>query len=68
MAVPSTFADYRKKFLELRYEEDPTVLIDELVGLAWQAGGGTLNRQPYPPRDGNGGGAATDSRDPLGVT
>lgn len=54
MAEPAVYAEYRRKFLTLRYEEDPTVLIDELVGLAWQAGGGTLNRQPYPPRNGSG--------------
>jgi len=50
MADPSEYQTYREKFLQLRYEEDPTVLIDELVGLAWQAGGGTLHRHPYQPR------------------
>jgi processive 1,2-diacylglycerol beta-glucosyltransferase len=68
MAEPQTYAEYKKKFLELRYDEDPTVLIDELVGLAWQAGGGTLTRQPYPPRNGHGNGHAVDSRDPHGVS
>ncbi|ATC64928.1 glycosyltransferase [Nibricoccus aquaticus] len=70
MGEPQSYAEYRRKFLELRYDEDPTVLIDELVGLAWQAGGGTLNRQPYPPRSGggNGSGAAGESHDPHGVS
>ena len=66
MSDANAYADYRKRFLGLRYEEDPTVLIDELVGLAWQAGGGVLNRQPYPPR--NTGGRSHESRDPLGVS
>jgi processive 1,2-diacylglycerol beta-glucosyltransferase len=63
MNDPALFPEYQKKFQELRYEEDPTILIDELVGLAWQAGGGTLNRQAYPPRNGS----KPDSLDPLGV-
>ena len=34
MADPSIYAAVRENFLKLRYEEDPTVLIDELVNLA----------------------------------
>ena len=62
MSDPTAYAKYRSDFLGLRYEEDPTVLIDELVGLAWQAGGGTLNRLPYPPRPVNGTGGTKDPR------
>ncbi|MDD2764305.1 MAG: glycosyltransferase [Opitutaceae bacterium] len=40
--------------LKLRYEEDPTVLIEELVGLAQEAAGIKLSRQPFPPLNGNG--------------
>jgi processive 1,2-diacylglycerol beta-glucosyltransferase len=40
--------------LRLRYEEDPTVLIDELVGLAQEAAGIKLPRLPFPPPNGNG--------------
>jgi processive 1,2-diacylglycerol beta-glucosyltransferase len=40
--------------LQLRYEEDPTVLIDELVGLAQEAAGLKLTRLPFPPPNGNG--------------
>lgn len=47
-----TYADYRERFLELRYEEDPTLLIDEIVGLAQQAAGLTLKRLPFPPDGG----------------
>ncbi len=35
-------------------EEDPTVLIDELVGLAREASGLRLSRLPFPPPNGNG--------------
>jgi processive 1,2-diacylglycerol beta-glucosyltransferase len=34
MADPGAYERLRENFLQLRYEEDPTVLIDELVGLA----------------------------------
>ena len=40
--------------LRLRYEEDPTVLIDELVGLAQETAGLKLPRLPFPPLNGNG--------------
>jgi processive 1,2-diacylglycerol beta-glucosyltransferase len=40
--------------LQLRYEEDPTVLIDELVGLAQETAGLQLRRLPFPPPNGNG--------------
>jgi processive 1,2-diacylglycerol beta-glucosyltransferase len=49
MEDPATFATYRSKFLQLRYEEDPTILIDELVGLGAEVSGATPTRLPYPP-------------------
>lgn len=49
------FDAYRAAFVQLRYEEDPTLLIEELVGLGAQAAGETgLSRLPFPPTNGNG--------------
>ena len=57
MADPATYAHVRENFLKLRYEEDPTVLIDELVTLANEAAGEkNLKRRPFPPSNGNGNG------------
>ena len=48
---PSTFDDYRNGFLQLRYEEDPTIVIDELVKLGQEASPvKSLPRLPFPPR------------------
>jgi processive 1,2-diacylglycerol beta-glucosyltransferase len=42
-------------FLRLRYVEDPTELIGELVGLAEEVAGVKLQREPFPPAaNGNG--------------
>ncbi|MDO8539158.1 MAG: glycosyltransferase [Opitutaceae bacterium] len=49
MSDPSAYTDARVRFLELRYEEDPTVIIDELVGLANEVAGAKLDRQPFVP-------------------
>lgn len=48
------YLEYRRQFLSLRYEEDPTLVIRELVGLAEQAAGVQLPVQPFPSRPGNG--------------
>lgn len=48
MADTSTYDAYRKLFLDLRYEEDPTVVIDELVDLARQVNNPKLTRRPFP--------------------
>jgi processive 1,2-diacylglycerol beta-glucosyltransferase len=50
------FDAYREAFVSLRYEEDPTILIEELVGLAQEAAGSRLSRRPFPPANGNGNG------------
>lgn len=47
MADPATYAVEREKFLQLRYEEDPTILIDELVNLANEAAGAKLRRRAF---------------------
>ena len=47
---PAAYAAVRENFLKLRYEEDPTILIDELVALANEvAGQRPLHRRPFPP-------------------
>jgi len=48
LADPAGYSRAREKFLALRYEEDPTVLIEELVGLAGEVGGGTVPARPFP--------------------
>jgi processive 1,2-diacylglycerol beta-glucosyltransferase len=49
MADPAAYAQVRENFLKLRYEEDPTVLIDELVSLANEAAGEkSLRRRAFP--------------------
>lgn len=50
MADDSGYETTKRQFLELRYEEDPTVLIDEIVELANAIAGKGLKRRPYPPR------------------
>ena len=45
---------YREQFLSLRYEEDPTLLIDEIVSLASDTAGIPVTRHPFPPVNGNG--------------
>ncbi len=54
MADPAAYAQAREKFLGLRYVEDPTVVIDELVGLANEVGQAQLSRRVFPPVNGNG--------------
>ncbi len=49
LADPATYARDRAQFLQLRYEEDPTLLIDELVGLANEVAGAHLKRRTFPP-------------------
>lgn len=49
MAEPQRYEAYRAEFLALRYEEEPTHLIEELVELAGQAAGHTPERQPWVP-------------------
>ena len=49
MTDPAAYARVRDDFLKLRYLEDPTVVIDELVGLANGAARAKLKRRPFPP-------------------
>jgi len=55
MSQPDDYQAFLDRFLALRYEEDPTVLVDELVGLANQVAGVSLERRSFPPRSPGGG-------------
>ena len=50
MADRSSYEKLRAEFLKLRYEEDPTLVIRELVGLAEEAAGVGLSARPFPPK------------------
>ena len=50
---PSAYARVYENFLRLRYEEDPAILIDELVNLANEVAGVKLRRQPFPGLNGH---------------
>ncbi|HRE82477.1 MAG TPA: glycosyltransferase [Opitutaceae bacterium] len=52
MEDPSHYSTYRAAFLALRYEENPTLLIDEIVGLANEVSQLPLTRQAFPPPNG----------------
>lgn len=65
MADPASYRGVRENFLKLRYEEDPTVLIDELVQLANEVAKAKLSRRPFPPKT-NGQSVVRPSRAPFG--
>jgi processive 1,2-diacylglycerol beta-glucosyltransferase len=49
MTNPEVYNAVRENFMKLRYQEDPTILIDELVALANEAAGQrSLRREPFP--------------------
>jgi processive 1,2-diacylglycerol beta-glucosyltransferase len=48
LADAALYSRAREKFLALRYLEDPTVLIRELVALAGEVGGGVPAARPFP--------------------
>ncbi len=52
MADPSTYARVKENFLKLRYDEDPTLLIDEIVELANDVAQAKLQRRAFPPANG----------------
>ena len=52
MSDPGSYAQVRSHFLRLRHEEDPTIVIEELVGLANAVAGAPLRRRPFPPASG----------------
>jgi hypothetical protein len=48
MRDSATYPAARENFLKLRYEEDPTVVIDELVNLANEVARAKLKRRAFP--------------------
>ena len=52
MADPATYARVKENFLKLRYDEDPTLLIDEIVELANDVAQAKLQRRAFPPANG----------------
>ena len=50
MSYPPGFEALRDRFLQLRYEENPTVVIQELVDLAQEASGTKLKPGPFPAK------------------
>ena len=53
LSDPASYQRVRESFLRLRYEEDPTILIDELVHLADEVAHAELHRRPFPSVQGN---------------
>lgn len=51
MSDPSAYATARKDFIDLRYDEDPTLIVEELVSLANEIAHQKLDRQPFPPEE-----------------
>jgi processive 1,2-diacylglycerol beta-glucosyltransferase len=49
LSDPEAYIRMRDNFLRLRYEEDPTILIDELVGLAATVSDEKPTRLPFRP-------------------
>jgi processive 1,2-diacylglycerol beta-glucosyltransferase len=54
MQHPEQYSAYRERFLRLRYDENPTVLIDEIVALANEVAKTKLHRRPFAAPNGNG--------------
>lgn len=59
MTDRSNYDIRRNKFLKLRYEEDPTVVIRELVDLAQEVSGTALEPGPFPPKSRRSSGTST---------
>jgi processive 1,2-diacylglycerol beta-glucosyltransferase len=53
MSQESEYEEYRRKFMDLRYEEDPTIVIEELVNLAAEAAETTAKKLSFPPKNGS---------------
>jgi processive 1,2-diacylglycerol beta-glucosyltransferase len=50
MAAPGRYEQLKENFLKLRYDENPTVVIAELVDLAQQVSQTQLKPGPFPPK------------------
>jgi processive 1,2-diacylglycerol beta-glucosyltransferase len=53
MTDATAYKRTRENFLKLRYDEDPTLLIDEVVNLANDVAKAKLKRWAFPPADGS---------------
>ncbi len=53
MSQESEYETYRRKFMDLRYEEDPTIVIEDLVNLAAEAAGTPAKKLAFPPKNGS---------------
>lgn len=53
MANRAAYDRLVENFLKLRYEEDPTTVVDELVGLGAQVAKLRPERRPWPPKTGD---------------
>jgi processive 1,2-diacylglycerol beta-glucosyltransferase len=62
MADATAYPRVREKFLKLRYDEDPTLLIDEIVDLANEVAKTKLKRWAFPPLNGDANGHGTKAR------
>ena len=49
MEQPQEYRELRERFLDLRYDENPTTVIEELVDLGAAAAGTKLKPRPFPP-------------------
>jgi processive 1,2-diacylglycerol beta-glucosyltransferase len=61
MESRAVYERYRDEFLKLRYEEDPTVVITELVDLAQEVAHTNYQPGPFPPKPRSG-----ESQPPVG--
>ncbi len=50
MADRGLYQAQRERFLKLRYEDYPTVVAEELVNLAQEVSGTSLQPGPFPPK------------------
>lgn len=50
MTFPKTYRELRERFLDLRYDENPTTVIEEIVDLAAEAAGAKLKPRAFPPK------------------
>ncbi|HEY4302424.1 MAG TPA: glycosyltransferase [Candidatus Didemnitutus sp.] len=49
MEDAESYPRLRENFLKLRYEDDPTIVVRELVDLAQEAAGTAISPRPFPP-------------------
>lgn len=61
MIYPESYHRYRNDFLRLRYEEDPTMVITELVNLAQEVSHTSYQPGPFPPKPRKAPGDPTDA-------